>query len=149
MISPTDRFREVEAEVLGWLDAGTLAVLVLDPRRGSATMYRAQGDVCVCDGKQERDLSDAVPGWRVAVADFLRLSARGFRPRPVSSTLLELRSGCLARDPLGAHAPLNAIGEPWCKSSSNRAETQGERRDIDLTAIAFDRLDNRVGDIIW
>jgi Uma2 family endonuclease len=70
VISPTDSFREVEARALGWLDAGTLAVLMLDPRRWSATVYRAQGDVRVCDRKQELDLSDAVPDWRVSVADF-------------------------------------------------------------------------------
>lgn len=70
VISPTDSFREVEANALCWLDAGTLAVLVLDLSRRSATVYRAGGDARVCDDEQELDLSDAVPGWRVAVADF-------------------------------------------------------------------------------
>jgi Uma2 family endonuclease len=69
VISPTDSFREVEAKALCWLDAGTLAVLVLDPCRRSATVYRALGDVRVCDPEQKLDLSDAVPGWHVAVAD--------------------------------------------------------------------------------
>jgi len=69
VVSPGDSFSEVEAKALSWIAAGTIAVLVLDPARCSAIVYRAGGDVRVfTDG--ELDLSDAVPGWRVAVADF-------------------------------------------------------------------------------
>lgn len=69
IISPGDSFGEVEAKVLGWLAAGATAILVLDPARRSASVYRAGGDVRVyTDG--DLDLSDAVPGWRVAVAEF-------------------------------------------------------------------------------
>jgi Uma2 family endonuclease len=69
VVSPGDSFGEIESKALGWLAAGTTAILVLDPARRSASVYRAGGDVGVhTDG--ELDLSDAVPGWRVAVADF-------------------------------------------------------------------------------
>ncbi len=70
VVSPGDSFGEVEAKALGWLGAGTTAVLVLEPPRRSATVYRARGDVRVYDEDEEIDLSDAVPGWRVAAADF-------------------------------------------------------------------------------
>jgi hypothetical protein len=57
------------AKALEWLNAGATAVLVLDPRKCSATVYRAGGDVQIAsDGTL--DLSDAAPGWVVAVADF-------------------------------------------------------------------------------
>ncbi|MGO8904216.1 MAG: Uma2 family endonuclease [Solirubrobacteraceae bacterium] len=69
VVSPGDSFNEVESKAIGWVAAGVIAVLVLDPARGTATVYRANGDIRVfTDG--ELDLSDAVPGWRVAVADF-------------------------------------------------------------------------------
>jgi Uma2 family endonuclease len=69
VVSPGDSFGEVESKALGWLAAGTTAILVLDPARRSASVYRASGDVRVhTDG--ELELSDAVPGWRVAVAEF-------------------------------------------------------------------------------
>jgi Uma2 family endonuclease len=69
VVSPGDTHGEVESKSLGWLAAGAKAVLVLDPARGSASVYRAGGDVREhADG--ELDLSDAVPGWRVAVPDF-------------------------------------------------------------------------------
>jgi len=70
VISPNDTYREVEAKALGWLEAGTTAVLVLDPPKRTATVYRAGGDVRVYDDGRELDLSDAVPGWRLSVAEF-------------------------------------------------------------------------------
>ncbi len=69
VVSPGDSFSEVESKAIGWVAAGVIATLVLDPARGTATVYRANGDVRVFT-EGELDLSDAVPGWRVAVADF-------------------------------------------------------------------------------
>jgi Uma2 family endonuclease len=69
VVSPEDSRPYVRAKALEWLGAGATAVLVLDPRKCSATIYRAGGDVQIAtDGTL--DLSDAVPGWVVAVADF-------------------------------------------------------------------------------
>jgi Uma2 family endonuclease len=69
VVSPEDSRPYVRAKALNWLDAGAIAVLVLDRESHSATVYRAGGDARVfTDG--ELDLGDAVPGWRVAVADF-------------------------------------------------------------------------------
>jgi Uma2 family endonuclease len=72
VISPGDTFADVEAKALGWLEAGTTVVLVVDPARRTATAYRGQGDVRIHRGDEVLDLSDAVPGWRVALADFFR-----------------------------------------------------------------------------
>jgi Uma2 family endonuclease len=69
VVSPEDSRRYVREKALNWLEAGASAVLVLDPRSRSATVYRPGGETDTnADG--ELDLSDAVPGWRVAVADF-------------------------------------------------------------------------------
>jgi Uma2 family endonuclease len=69
VVSPGDSFSGVESKAIGWVAAGATAILVLDPARRSATVYRADGDIRVfTDG--DLDLSDAVPDWRVAVADF-------------------------------------------------------------------------------
>jgi Uma2 family endonuclease len=67
--SAGDSPHEVEAKAQSWLAAGTTAVLVLDPAKRTATVHRAGGDVRVSTDA-EVDLGDAVPGWRVAVADF-------------------------------------------------------------------------------
>jgi Uma2 family endonuclease len=69
VISPGDSFSEVKSKAMSWIAAGARAILVLDPAQGTATVYRASGDIrSFTDG--ELDLTDAVPGWRVAVADF-------------------------------------------------------------------------------
>ncbi len=70
ILSPGDSFAEVEAKALGWLAAGTTVVLVIDPTRRTATAYRGSGDARVHEGDALLDLSDGVPGWRVALSDF-------------------------------------------------------------------------------
>lgn len=69
VVSPEDSRAYVRAKALSWLDGGASAVLVLDPRSRSATVYRPGGDVRTFAGGT-LELGDAVPGWRVAVADF-------------------------------------------------------------------------------
>jgi Uma2 family endonuclease len=69
VVSPDNSRPYMRAKALSWLDGGATAVLILDPRSRSATVYRTGNDIrTFTDG--ELDLSDAVPGWRVAVADF-------------------------------------------------------------------------------
>jgi Uma2 family endonuclease len=67
VISPGDSFTEVEEKALMWLEAGTKAVLVLDPERKTATVYRAPGEARVHTVDETIDLSDAVPDWHVSV----------------------------------------------------------------------------------
>jgi len=68
VISPKDTFHEVQDKALEWLAAGTIAVLVLDPPKRTATVYRAGGDAHVYGDQDTLDLSDAVPGFTVPVA---------------------------------------------------------------------------------
>jgi Uma2 family endonuclease len=70
VISPDDSRHYVRSKALCWLDAGVSAVLVLDPSSRSATVYRAADDVRIYTDGDDIDLSDAVPCWKVAVADF-------------------------------------------------------------------------------
>jgi Uma2 family endonuclease len=72
VISPSDTFADVEAQTLGWLEAGTRLVLVLNPAQRTVTAYRGQEGVRVHSGDEILDLSDAVPGWQVALPDFFR-----------------------------------------------------------------------------
>ena len=69
VVSPDDRFSEVEEKALMWLHAGAIAVLVLDPARHTATAYRGAGEVRVHTESDTIDLTGAVPGWRVAGAE--------------------------------------------------------------------------------
>ena len=69
VVSPDNSRRYLREKALNWLEAGANAVLVLDPRSRSVTVYRP-GDEIRTHTDGTLDLSDAVPGWRVAVADF-------------------------------------------------------------------------------
>jgi Uma2 family endonuclease len=68
--SPNDRPGELEAKAIGWVAAGTTAVLVLDPTTRLATIYCADGEPRVFAGRQAIDTCNAVPGWHVSAEDF-------------------------------------------------------------------------------
>ncbi len=69
VISPTDSFHEVQEKALEWTDAGSIAVLVLDPERRTATIYRAGGHAHVHTEQETLDLSDAVPRFELSVTE--------------------------------------------------------------------------------
>ncbi len=69
VVSPEDSFHEVQDKALEWLAAGAIAVLVLDPPKRTATIYRGKGDAHVHGAEETLDLGDAVPGFSVAVVE--------------------------------------------------------------------------------
>ena len=69
VISPTDRYTEVEEKVSDWLDAGTIAVIVVDPRRRSVKVHRSPTDVVVLTEADVLSVDDTVPGWQMPVKD--------------------------------------------------------------------------------
>ncbi|HYW09739.1 MAG TPA: Uma2 family endonuclease [Longimicrobium sp.] len=69
VVSPGDRARKVEAKAFAWIDAGTRMVIVLHPRRRTATVYRGRGDIVVLGEGDTLDGGDVVPGWSVPVRD--------------------------------------------------------------------------------
>jgi Uma2 family endonuclease len=69
VLSPSDRAGEMRENALEWLAAGTIAVVVLDPDERTAAVYRGTGEAHVCGVEETLDLSDAVPGFSVAVTE--------------------------------------------------------------------------------
>ncbi len=69
VVSPNDRRSTVEGKALHWLDAGTRAVVVLDPPLRTATVYRARDDIRVVTADETLDLGDVVPGCSARVGD--------------------------------------------------------------------------------
>ena len=69
VVSPGDRFSEVEGKVLEWLDAGTRIVIVMNPAKWTATVYRSRSDIAVLGVDDTLDGADVVPGWAVAVSE--------------------------------------------------------------------------------
>lgn len=68
VVSPGDTFAEVEDKVFDWLEAGTRAVIVVNPKKRSVTLYRSFDEVRVLGERDTLSIPDVVPGWAVAVS---------------------------------------------------------------------------------
>ncbi len=71
VMSHHDRRPAVAAKALGWLEAGARAVVVVDPPRRIATVYRSADDIRVVTADEPLDLGDVVPGWSPRVVELL------------------------------------------------------------------------------
>ncbi|MEY2440770.1 MAG: hypothetical protein QOJ46_196 [bacterium] len=69
--SPRDRRGEVESKPRSWLEAGTRAVIVIDPRRRVATIHRPSAVSQSYSATEVLNLEDVLPGFAPAVADLL------------------------------------------------------------------------------
>jgi Uma2 family endonuclease len=69
--SPRDRRGEVESKTRSWLAAGALAVVVVDPRRRTATVHRRGGPPAVLGEHDTLDLDDVLAGFAPAVGELL------------------------------------------------------------------------------
>ena len=72
VISPSDSYTEVEEKVTLWLQYGTRMVVVVNPRRRSVTVYRADRPVLFLSEQDEFSGNDVVPGWSMHVRDLFR-----------------------------------------------------------------------------
>jgi len=71
VISPDDRYTEVDTKVEDWLDAGVRMVIVINPRRRHRTVavHRSTVDVTTLTLDDTLDGGDVVPGWRLPVRE--------------------------------------------------------------------------------
>ena len=69
VISPSDRYSDVEEKVFDYLEAGTQMVIVLESRTRTAKVYRSRTDVTVLTEAGMLDGADVVPGWSMPVSE--------------------------------------------------------------------------------
>ena len=72
VISPGDSYTEVEDKVFDWLNAGTRLVIVINPRRHVATVYRSLTDITMLSENDVLDGGDVVPGWSIPVREIFK-----------------------------------------------------------------------------
>lgn len=63
VVSPSDRYAEVDEKVADWLDAGAQAVVVANPRGRVVRVHRSLTDVVVLTETETLDVSDIVEWW--------------------------------------------------------------------------------------
>jgi Uma2 family endonuclease len=68
VLSPDDRASEVLAKVENWLDAGSEAVWVVDPKTRTIAVYRAGGKATILKATDTLDGGDLLPGLQIPVA---------------------------------------------------------------------------------
>lgn len=71
VISPNDRYSEVDEKIGEWLAHGTRMVLVVDTRRRSVTVHRPGQPVRMLGVDDMLNGEDVVPGWTMPVRDIL------------------------------------------------------------------------------
>lgn len=69
VVSPRDSFTEVEAKVARWLEAGCRMVVVVNPARRAATVYRSRDDIVLLAESDVLDGGDVVPGWTLPLRE--------------------------------------------------------------------------------
>lgn len=69
VVSPSDTYTAVEDKVLDWLDAGTLMVVVVNPRQRTVTLYRSRADIVILTQNDILDGKDVVPGWSLPIQE--------------------------------------------------------------------------------
>ncbi|HET7229611.1 MAG TPA: Uma2 family endonuclease [Longimicrobium sp.] len=75
VISPTDRFSEVDEKIEEYFAAGCRMVVIVNPRRRIATVYRSPDDVLLLREDDVLDGGDVVPGWTLPLAEVFRFDS--------------------------------------------------------------------------
>jgi Uma2 family endonuclease len=69
VVSPNDRYTEVEEKTTDWLDAGTRMVLVVNPRKRIVTVYQSLTEIAILTASDTLSGGEVVPGWTLQVSD--------------------------------------------------------------------------------
>ena len=72
VVSPNDRFAEVEDKVADWLAAGTRMVLIANPRGKTVTVRHSEREALFRSEKETIEGGEVVSGWTLPVADVFR-----------------------------------------------------------------------------
>jgi len=73
VVSPNDTVYEVEEKIAAWLEAGALAVWIVNPRRHSVAIHRkGQPRIELLEG-DELDGGDVIPGFRLPVSEIFEM----------------------------------------------------------------------------
>jgi Uma2 family endonuclease len=73
VISPSDTFRQVDEKIESWLEAGCLAVWLVDPRLRTVTVHRSATNITTLTEKDTLEGGEVVPGFRCSVTAIFEL----------------------------------------------------------------------------
>ena len=67
VVSPNDSFSDVEAKAGQWLAAGTLVVLIADPKNETLRVYRSKSEIQVLHSGETFASGDVCENWQLPV----------------------------------------------------------------------------------
>ena len=73
VLSPDDRAGEVSAKVRDWLNAGCIAVWIVDPKTQTVTIYNASRKPTRLESTDVLTGDDLLPGFSTPVAEFFTM----------------------------------------------------------------------------
>lgn len=75
VVSSSDSSSDVEAKVEQWLGAGTLIVLVADPKNKTLRVYRTKSEILVLHSGDVFSSGEVCVGWTLAVDDVFSIKS--------------------------------------------------------------------------
>ena len=72
VISPSDRFSQVESKAILWLDAGCKLVLLVDTETATVHAYRSRQQIQVFRQPESCECDDAAAGWTLRIEELFR-----------------------------------------------------------------------------
>lgn len=72
LASLNDTYMDIDEKVADYLDAGTVAVIVVNPRNLTVRVHRSRTDVALLTESDTLEVDDVIPGWRMPVGDIFR-----------------------------------------------------------------------------
>ncbi len=79
ILSPGDRWSQVQKKLRQYFETGVVVVLVVDPDESTISVYRSLSDISVFVGSDVLTVEDVLPGFSLPLADLFisRQGARG------------------------------------------------------------------------
>lgn len=72
MVSHCDTYMDVVEKVIDFLEAGALAVIIVNPRNRTVRIHRSPTYVKLLTESDTLEVDDVIPGWRMPIRDIFR-----------------------------------------------------------------------------
>ena len=128
VMSPGDTSNEVKEKVTDWLDAGTRAVWVVDPRRRTVSVYRSMTDVTRLAEGDELDGGDVVPAKKPDPAIYRKVIEATGRPPEAHLFIDDIAENVEGARAVGMDAVLHTDSESlWREFMRRGLATEAQR----------------------
>jgi len=73
VVSPSDRFSDVESKAELWLSSGSQIVIVADPKTQTIRVYKNKSEIRIYHNGEQVDTGDVCKNWTISVDDIFEI----------------------------------------------------------------------------